>query len=245
MNKHPLKKTAIIIVTYQALPYVRQCIRSIREHTKSPYELIIIDNHSGPEVVSYLRSVPDITLIENQENRLLTPGQNQGLEVISDDAAYVLFLNPDIEVLRDDWLEQMIERIESGKKIGSTGPVCNYHPMAPLQGNIDMCCMLVRREMLDACGGLDERYPWNGGGLALTAKGWSLGWRYAHLRSPGIVIHHKAKSRSYKHISNQPVDVKALFLENGLKPTWTLSGFCRQVFYRPETLWNMITRKSS
>ncbi|MFC1568998.1 glycosyltransferase family 2 protein [bacterium] len=245
MNHFITKKTAIIIVTYKALPYVKQCVQSIKEHTKHPYELIIIDNNSGPEMVSYLRSLQDITLIENQDNRLLTPAQNQGLDKISKDVTYVLFLNPDIQVLQDGWLTEMIDLIESKENIGSVGPVCNYHPLGPLKGNIDMCCMLVRREVLDACSGLDNQYPWNGGGLILTAHAWSKGWRYAHLRQPKIVIHHKAKSRSYKQLPNQPIDQRVVFQKYGLKPVWSFWGFCRQLYYHPETVWNMIKAKFS
>ena len=106
-----------------------------------------------------------------------------------------------------------------------------------------MCCMLVRRQVLDACHGLDNNYPWNGGGLVLTADAWSKGWRYAHLRKPKIIVHYKAKSRSHKHIPNQYVDQRAIFKKYGLHPVWSFWGFLCQLYYRPETLWKIIKKK--
>jgi len=243
LNKN-YKKTAIIIVTYKAINYVKRCIESIRKYTYVPFELIIIDNHSNDEVPQYLKSLKDITLILNEENRLLTPAQNQGLKEISDGAEYILFLNPDVDILREDWLPRMIDLLESKSNIGITGPICNYHPLGPLKGNIDMCCLLVRRNVLDACGGLDENYPWNGSGLVLTAAAWSKGWRFKHLLRPNIVRHHGVKSRAYHHIPNNPINQREIFKKFGLTPKWSLWGLLRQMWFRPETLWQILTRKS-
>lgn len=237
------KKTAIIVVTYKAIDYVKKCIGSIQKHTHIPYELIVIDNNSNDQVPHYLKSIKDITLILNHENRLLTPAQNQGLKAIADDAAYVLFLNPDMEIFREDWLIRMINLLESDEHIGIVGPICNYHPLGPLKGNIDMCCLLVRRQVIDVCG-LDENYPWNGAGLVLTASAWSRGWRYKHLRYPKIVTHHGAKSRAYHHIVNDSINQRDIFRHFGLTPRWSLWGLFRQIFIRPGTLWKMMIKKS-
>ena len=239
------KKTSIIVVTYKAIDYLKRCVESIQEYTHVPYELIMIDNHSDDDVPQYLKSVKGITLILNNDNRLLTPAQTQGLQRLSEDVEYVLFLNPDIEIIKEGWLTRMIDLLESKSHIGIVGPICNYHPMGPLKGCIDMSCLLVRRNVLEECGGLDENYPWNGAGLVLAAAAWTKGWRYKHLPRPKIVVHHKAKSRSYHHIPNYYINQKKVFIMFGLAPHWSLLGLLRQIWYRPETLWQMVKEKFS
>ena len=78
---------SIIIVTYEALDYIKVCLDSIRENTPNiPYEIIIIDNDSGDEVVNYLTSLPDfydnMKVRFNDKNVLLTPAQNQGIKMV-------------------------------------------------------------------------------------------------------------------------------------------------------------------
>jgi len=239
----PDKKTSIIIVTYKALDYVKKCFKSIRENTETPYEVIVVDNDSGPEMLNYLESLDWIKLIANNENRLLTPAQNQGLKEISSEGEYVLFLNPDVEVLRNDWLQCMIHLAESRQKIGIVGPIRNYHPLAPLKGNIDMACLMVKREVLEVCGPLDENYPWNGAGLVLTANAWSRGYRYAHLKHPEIIEHHRKKSRAFNDLPNQQIDFRNVFMNYNIKPRWSLMGLIVQLVKRPGELWTILKRR--
>src|SRR5947209_7869169 len=94
---------SIIIVSYNALPYLRRCVASLRARTRVPYELLIIDNASAAETQTYLRSLRSARVTFNEENRLWCAGCNQGLRLASARAPYRLLLNPDVEVLRDDW----------------------------------------------------------------------------------------------------------------------------------------------
>ena len=81
------------------------------------------------------------------QNILLTRGQQSCLTMIDPGSKYVLFLNPDTVVLRPDWLEIMIGKLNG--KVGITGQQWNRFFAPPLFGNIDMCCLLVKREVLE------------------------------------------------------------------------------------------------
>jgi GT2 family glycosyltransferase len=236
-------KTSIVIVSYKALDYLKTCLDSIRAKTTTPFEIIVVDNNSGEPTVGYLKKQKDIKLILNNENVLLTPAQNQALPRIDSDSEYILFLNPDMRILRSDWLQRLIDLMESDERIGIVGPLYNVQPIGPLFGNIDMACLMARTKMLKQVGGLDNSFPWNGAGFILTADAWRHGWRYKHLKHPAIIKHYGAKSRSHNKIPNTKIDQRAELLKRGLRPTWSLTHFIRQVLKRPDLLWKSIKLK--
>ena len=51
------KSVSIIMKTWNALPHVRLCARTLLNNSDGPFELIVIDNGSGPGVVSFLRGL--------------------------------------------------------------------------------------------------------------------------------------------------------------------------------------------
>ena len=62
----------IIMKVWNALAHVRLCLKTLLRNTDGPFELIVIDNGSQPEVVEFLRTVADgdprVRLIENPTN---------------------------------------------------------------------------------------------------------------------------------------------------------------------------------
>lgn len=231
------KKTSIIIVSYKALDYLQRCIESIRANTTIPYEIIIVDNASGEPTLSYVQAQPDIKLILNDKNVLLTPAQRQALKLVDNTSHYVLFLNPDMRILRSDWLQRMIDLMESQDNIGIVGPIYNVQAIGPLFGNIDMACLMARTTLLQDTGGLNVNFPWNGAGFILTVDAWSHGWRFAHLKSPKIIRHYGAKSRSHNKIPNTKINQRAEIAKRGLEPWWSLIYFIRQILQRPDLIW--------
>ena len=244
LNKKTIyKKTSIIIVTYKALEYLKICLESIRTYTTSPYELIIVDNDSGEPLTSYLEAQDDLKVIYNKKNVLLTPAQSQALEIIDSDSEYILFLNPDMRILLRDWLQRLIDLMESKENIGIVGPLYNVQAIGPLHGNIDMACLLARRELLKDTNGLDDNFPWNGAGFILTANAWTRGWRYRHLKEPEIIRHYGARSRSHNKIPNTRINQREELKKRGIRPTWSIIYFIRQIVGRPDLIWKSIKIK--
>lgn len=236
------QKTSIIIVTYKALDYVKSCLNSIFEKTRDPFELIIVDNNSGEDMIEYLSGIKDIKLIKNETNRLLTPAQNQALEQVSDDSEYVLFLNPDTVILKEGWLEEFKKPFIQDKTVGIVGPFRNYSYIGPLCGNIDMCCLMTRHSMLRKSGGLDNEYPWNGAGFVYTAWAWSQGFVSLHLKKPQMVRHYHKKSRSFNFIPNREIYPKRVMQEHGITPKFSLKGLYNQIINHPGTVWTGIKK---
>jgi GT2 family glycosyltransferase len=214
---------SIAIVTYNATEYVRRCLTSLRALTATPHEVLVVDNASRPDTRAYLQTVPWIDLTLNDENRLWCPALNQAFARAHAASRYFLLLNPDVEILRADWLDRLIALIALGPRVGIAGTQHNYRPYGPVFGAIDGHCFLMRRELYDdaSIGPLDERYPWNGSPYVLTARAWARGWRYkVHPPNPKILIHHGSKSRAEAGVPvpNRKIDAIGILREAGLSP---------------------------
>ena len=82
------RRISVVVVTYNALPWVDRCLESIRA-----YETIVVDHGSTDGTVELVRRhFPQARLIQ-QENRGLGGGSNAGMRVASGD--YFLLLNSD------------------------------------------------------------------------------------------------------------------------------------------------------
>ena len=177
-----MKECDIIIPVWNQPEVTRDCVDSILKNMDLPYRLVIIDNGSGPETQSYLNGLRDknnlnLLLIRNDENRGFVKAVNQGLkEVIG--APYVCIMNNDT-IATAGWLSEMMEIMKADPRIGFVNPSSNTSGQSPKKNeSIDdyaaslkrfkgkaqelyTCrgfCMLIRREVVDKLGPLDEIY---------------------------------------------------------------------------------------
>ena len=115
--------TSIVVVTHNQVSCTRACLESIRFVTDEPYELIVVDNGSTDGTVDCLRSCPDVTLIENADNRGFPAAANQG--ILASTGKQVLLLNNDV-IVTTGWLRRMLEALEgSGSGVQGTGEIAN------------------------------------------------------------------------------------------------------------------------
>jgi N-acetylglucosaminyl-diphospho-decaprenol L-rhamnosyltransferase len=88
-----MSDAAVVVVTYNALPWLEQCLDSVRGH-----DTVVVDHGSSDGTVALVReSFPDVRVVE-EENRGLAFGWNTGVAQTS--GRYVLLLNSDA------WLDE-------------------------------------------------------------------------------------------------------------------------------------------
>ncbi len=247
MSQAPPPLLSIVTVTWNAAPYVRRFYDSIARHTSEPYELIVVDNDSGEETRTLnaeRAAAGEARLIQNTENRLWAPASVQGLREIDPRSRYVLLINPDCEILRDDWVTRLAAVIAADPRVGVTGIALNWKRIGPVLGCVDGSVFFMRREAFDAVGLLDaERYPWNGAPYDWCARAWAAGWTYRRCANdPPFLVHHGHKSVD---VSGQEhpwrrVDVADMYRRAGLVATrphrftiWLRRKLGRRFFFDP------------
>ena len=120
----PAPLVSIIIPTRDRLELLSRCIASIEEYTTYPhYEIVIVDNDSiEPQTQAYLQQV---------SHRVITyPGDfhfsrmmNAAARQVSGE--HLLFLNNDMEVLKAEWLEALVEHANR-PEVGAVGAKLLY-----------------------------------------------------------------------------------------------------------------------
>ncbi|BCN32217.1 glycosyltransferase [Anaeromicropila herbilytica] len=130
------------------------------------------------------RKLPNVKVILNNSNSGFAGGNNIGIKASEGD--YVLLLNNDTIVTRG-WLTSLVKHLENDDKLGMCGPVTNsigneakikvhYHSIDELNtfsynytwdnmgkqyqnpSVLALFCTLIKREVIDKCGVLDEEY---------------------------------------------------------------------------------------
>ncbi|MCX7694219.1 MAG: glycosyltransferase family 2 protein, partial [Caloramator sp.] len=175
--------TSIIILTYNNLDYTKLCIESIRKFTsKNTYEIIVVDNNSTDGTAEWLKNQQDLKIILNSENMGFPKGCNQGIKIAQKNND-ILLLNNDV-IVTPNWLDNLRKCLYSNEVIGAVGAVTNscsnyqmisvnyknLNEMIEFAQNYNISdkdkweerlrlvgyCMLVKREVIDKIGLLDE-----------------------------------------------------------------------------------------
>ena len=113
-------KLSIVIICWNDLKVIGDCLRSIYQHTKAfPFEVIVSDNGSTDTSLEVIRSNwPQAIIVENKANLGFARGNNAGLAVATGD--YVLILNPDT-IIHDRALEKLVAFAERQPRAGAFG----------------------------------------------------------------------------------------------------------------------------
>ncbi|MEG4583871.1 tetratricopeptide repeat protein [Microcoleus sp. MOSTC5] len=126
VSKSTVDRVDIVLCVHNAFEDVKECLTSIRLHTKVDYRLLIVDDGSQAETRDFLKSWVQedsvATLFRNETARGYTKAANIGLRASNGD--YIILLNSDT-IVTPGWLEKLIECANSLKNIGIVGPLSN------------------------------------------------------------------------------------------------------------------------
>jgi GT2 family glycosyltransferase len=115
------KEVLVAILSYNGMPYLKDCLDSVRRQSYKSYDLIVIDNGSQDGSPQFVReNYSQVKVIENGENLGFAKGFNVGvLSVLAKRNArykYVGFLMQDVRVDRK-WLGELVEVMDQHKEV--------------------------------------------------------------------------------------------------------------------------------
>lgn len=126
MDRNMVRLTSIIILSFNTMKLLQECIESVRQYTREgTYEIIVVDNGSSDGSAQWLLLQKDVRLIINEENKGFPAGCNQGLKIAV--GTEILLLNSDTVVTKF-WLDNMLRALYSKPCIGAVGCVTNNCP---------------------------------------------------------------------------------------------------------------------
>ena len=103
----------ICIINYKTELLTKLCLRSIRKFTRTPYQVIVVDNNSCDESLTYLRQVKWIRLIEREGKEIPSgpamahaSAMDIGLQACETD--FLISMHSDTFVYRQNWLDQLM-----------------------------------------------------------------------------------------------------------------------------------------
>ncbi len=113
-------KVSIVILNWNGRKYLQQFLPALLATQYSNFEVIVADNGSADDSVSFLETnYPTIRLILFSENLGFAKGYNEALkQVIAD---YYVLLNSDVEVT-PGWLQPQVDLLEKDKTIAACQP---------------------------------------------------------------------------------------------------------------------------
>lgn len=132
----------IITTTYRNVDKLKICLSSVTERTKFvDYKWYVWANEPNKEVEQAIHDsmfIDDILFNERVEpifndnnDGSFSSNNNEAAE--EGDSEYILFLNDDIEPLRDDWLLNMVRILDTDTKVGVVGSLLLYPDRKTIQ----------------------------------------------------------------------------------------------------------------
>lgn len=122
--QHP--NVCVVILNWNGKVFLERFLPSVKKHTPEWVSLVVADNGSVDESVSFLKQYhPDVFIIDLKENLGYAGGYNAALSHL--DASYYVLLNSDIEVA-PAWIEPVIKLMEADHTIAACQPkILSYH----------------------------------------------------------------------------------------------------------------------
>lgn len=112
---------SIIIVNFNGLKWLERCFNSLLKQDYENIEIILVDNNSSDESVSFTREYfPQVHVVNNKQNLGFAKANNIGAQTAQGE--YLLLLNNDTHVEKD-FLAQLIQSFDEIDQLGCVGPM--------------------------------------------------------------------------------------------------------------------------
>lgn len=194
--------TDILILTYNDLSNIKECIDNIYTHTDSnDFNLFILDNGSTLDTIEYLKEIEseysDIHISFQSKNYGIIKGRNKCFDFSKKKGGeYIIFLDSD-QYVEEGWLESYLKMMKDYDVVGIEAWKMNndFYPIRKNNnpnGNysyVGAGGMMMKRNFFEKLGKFDERYEmmyFEDPDFCFLAnkKGYKIGWN-----SNRVIIH--------------------------------------------------------
>jgi GT2 family glycosyltransferase len=117
------KKVAIIIVNWNGLKFLNDCLSSVYKQTYQNFDVYFVDNGSNDDSVNFVKKYfSRAKIVQLKTNTGFAKGNNEGIkEAFKDvDVEYVVCLNNDT-IVDKNWLYGLVELVDLENKIDMVG----------------------------------------------------------------------------------------------------------------------------
>ena len=231
---------SVIVCTHNGGERIVSCLQALRHLEYPSYEVIVVDDGSTDDTVELVRTFGDVRLVESDHyglgaarNRGAREAQGEIIAYTDDDC------QPDIH-----WLLWLAYTFESGAWDACGGPNLPPRPKVSHDGGASMvdevvvasapgapshvllsddeaehlpgCNLAVRKKVLDAIGGFNERYLIAGDDVDFCWRLEDAGYRMGF--SPAAFVWHRRRSTLWRYFKQQYYYGKAEALLMGDHP---------------------------
>jgi GT2 family glycosyltransferase len=138
---------AVVIVNFETPEQTIACVRSLQSQQYDSLSIMVVDNASRDGSAEKIaRALPDIRLIQANENGGYTSGNNVGMDAaLASGAEYILVLNPDTVSLSDSFLKELVDFAEERPRVAAVGPRVHLRQVGQVQNTVLEFPWITRR----------------------------------------------------------------------------------------------------
>ncbi len=215
-----LLKASVVVVTWNGLHHLKQCLPALIRQRGISYEVILVDNGSTDGSVEWVaQSYPDVVLVELGSNHGFAAANNAGFRKARTDL--IATLNNDARP-DPDWLASLVNAADAHPEAGSfasrvvltndpsildstgittdvLGIAWNRHSTDPVglesEGEVFGACAaaaLYRKHLLETLGGFDSTYFAYLEDVDLAWRARWMGWKARYVPSARVTHTHSA-----------------------------------------------------
>ena len=195
----------IIILTYNCLNKIKQCLDSIYKHTKQDFNLFIVENDSQDGTREYIKKIAkeknNIHLSLQEKNLGIIKGRNAGFDfyksINNNKDDYIMFLDAD-QYVKKNWLDSYLEIMKEFEIIGVEAWLMRESDFYPYKrvikkeerfSYLGAGGMMLKSSLFEKLGRFDEDFEmayFEDPSLCFLAreKGYKIGWN-----TEPIIIH--------------------------------------------------------
>lgn len=112
-------RVAVLVLNYNGARFLPACIESVLASEYPSFDVVLIDNHSNDESVTWTRAAyPNVHIIENSENMGFALAYDRAIRAL--EHPFVVLLNNDTTV-HPRWLTALVDVLESNDRIAACG----------------------------------------------------------------------------------------------------------------------------